>query len=207
MSDHGFDYGPPLGQGPPQLPGSPPTRPPGRLLLRSGIILVVLGLVGGGALTVAAFRPLVGADLPQPVSGRTMVQAEAGERFALYRLPGIGTAVECSVEGPDGVGLPLTPVLGETVTLGDSEFRTAFTFTATTTGPQAVTCAGDGAQVAVGARIEIIRTVVLALIGIMGGIACVIGGVVCIIVGLVRRSRARSVVAPPPSTWGQTGWG
>lgn len=185
-------------------------RRPGSGAIKAGVILMILAVVVGAGLTALAFLPLVGAAPPVVVRGEAQVQANDGDALALYRLPGVDSTADCTVEGPDGQSVTLRPPLGTTtLELGGVTYRTEALFDATTTGTHTITCAGEGERFAVGPRISIARTLAFGLGGTFGGIGLFIAGLVTLVVGLVLRSGGsrRPPHGGPPPPAGPYGYG
>jgi hypothetical protein len=208
---------------------APETRE-SRPLVRWGIVLVLLGLLGGVAGTVALVAT-VGGDLVRVISAdprRTPVVLELDldpGKYIVYELtqgsgpswgapasPGAVTVTvdDVTVTAPDGSDVPVTtPRFDETLTRGSGDYTGAATFEADDEGLYRieVTTPETRILVAPGLGSMFTRSVAwIALLG-LGGIVFFVG-VVLLVVGLVRTgptpaAAARTVVAPvtAPAGW------
>lgn len=195
-----------------QTPGAAAPPKKGGGLIWTGVILLVLGVVGGIVLVVLAATN-IGSQFDRQVNvpGRASFNLNSGD-YGVYLISSSST-----FSTPD---VTITDPSGNEVALrrGDSNFngnsgsnsvRSINEFTATTSGSYTVNAIGGSStvnqQVAIGPPVSgLVGAVGLIFGGICGGGLFALVGLILLIVGLVSRSRGKKQAATPGGYPGAT---
>jgi hypothetical protein len=189
-----------------------------RPLVRWGVVLVVLGLLGG-VVTAVALVASVGGDLVRVISAdprRTPVVLELeldSRKYIVYELTQAGgswggpaspgsvtvTVDDVTVTAPDGSDVPVTaPRFDETLTRGSGDYTGAATFEADDEGLYRIEVRTPETRILVAPSLASMFTESVAWIALLGlsGIVFFIG-VVLLVVGLVRKGPTPVTASQP----------
>lgn len=205
----------------PTVPQSLPPSKRGRVWIIIGSILVVVGIVGGAALTINGALDIghtVNAyERVSLVSGGSIEIDEPGTYRIFFEAPGAdqldGSSGAFRITGPAGESIATSSDLtSETYSIGGRDGRKVGTFRAEQAGTyQFQPIRQDGSagfggagNLAIG-RKGPVGSIVTILGGVFGGLFVVALGVGAIIIGAVQRGRAKRAAMGPSGPMGFAG--